>query len=233
MFFKWRAKRDIRRWIEINREYNLRSKKANNLRWLLRRMEFKSFIPGCLEDIVDWLEIEKRDHDDKVRAMAEEFARKQGREDGPEFTRTKAPQIQDDTPILLQDNLLLIKALIPMHVNSDSFPFLDRMLEHYDASISEQLESLCVEAQLALERIKLLVCRRRPKWGPAGDILMHFWEVLIENGIKHEICMRHRPGVDPIKEFGQDLKLEDLVLTREEVEKLKAEKDIDLTDLLD
>jgi len=209
--------KQVKRWIKAEQQYRDRSRDANNLAWLLRRMD-PGTVPVDKAALIAFIDLEKEAIAEKQRGQAAEKAKAIG-SDTPVI-----PMIQDDTLLLLGQCRDLIESQPKDRIrDGEVIPCLERIMHLLDLDLKAQLDWMVKQAQIGLEMIGLLVCRANPRWAQAGDILVHMWETLIHNGLKPGIFMHHKPGVDPVQEFGMNLKLEDLIIeTRVEREAREA-----------
>lgn len=201
----------VDRWYNSLQAYKHRSNVVSCLTWLLRRMDFRGFQPANpadLDAIISWLRRERQEHIDRVQSQAQSQAQAMSA-NGQQPTPT-APQIPDDTPVMIDRTII---ALVDIKPGKDARAAIEKTVTASELSLQETMQMMIEDAQIGLEKVKLLICRAAPKWGMAGDILMPMWKYLIEDGIKHEICMRYKP-VDPetIEQFGGDITLDDLYI---------------------
>jgi len=150
------------------------------------------------------------------------------------ITRTREPfrlerqsELENDVDLFGGNTTLLLdlmdKEITAEHGMSGA-GMLDQYIEYIDRqrlTHREHLSWMCRQIQTDIERIRLLICREKPKYDQAGDIAMPLWENLFERGIKHEICSNAKMGkfAHEIQEFGDEQSLEVLrIETREEME---------------
>jgi len=220
--------KQVKRWWVSLQEYRRRSEAAAALAWTLRRMEFSGIINGgglSIQMIVDWLKQERVDHCRRVQEQA--AAQAQLVSNSLVRATPAAPQVADDTPLMI-DHAVAIIEKIAVARRETAFQAIQGRLEAMQLSLRDHMQMMIEECQVGLEKIKLLICRPKPKWGQAGDVLMPMWKTLIEEGIKHEICMRFKPDPDgPKEQFGGDITIDDLYIeTRaERAERERSEAD--------
>jgi hypothetical protein len=240
--YRKKLTRSIERWLVAQQQFAIRKQRADRLEWVLRQLERDGDRQASLDGVIKKIQNIREKSQKRTAKLVEadynrriEAVKKVGGD--PDKIKRNDMMIPDDIPLVCNQAIDVITELVQESLEKtpeDIVPFLKEAFERERMGFNDHMEFMIAELQIELEKVKYYLCPQTrplskvfkpdpekeadtPDWAKAGDILMPAWEMLIETGIKHEICTRVRffSDMDSTDEFAlpEDFKVE----TREEM----------------
>lgn len=169
-------------WQDEAQAYRDRQEYVENIEQMLKWIELDREVFYSKQDLIAWLTKRKSDAIKKEEKRIEENKKRHCDDVGTSVI------VQTGEIVVLGEMIEIVKNIEMPGENSDDI--IIRLLEEKkkrELTLIEERDLLICKCQVALEKIKRLICRRRPKWNKAGDIMMHLYDNLFMRGIKHEI----------------------------------------------